>query len=166
MTLVFMPTASAANLEQHCVAEATPGGDAAPAVVLALCFPAFAQAILFATGGTVVLPADFAAQDITSRLLEPAPDNHLVLGIDYEHINYGGNTLTWTGDALCSPTQSYYTNSMPGGWNDVVSSAKGFASCDTYIHYEHTFFGGATLTCTCSSMGVMNDATSSEKWFD
>jgi hypothetical protein len=92
-----------------------------------------------------------------------------VIGIDYKNSNFGGDSLPWIADNLvgCSTGLSYQAPSMPSGWNDEVSSADAFAGCDSYIHYEDNNYGGSQHECApdCATIGVMNDETSSEKWF-
>ena len=89
----------------------------------------------------------------------------VVLSIDYRDSGFGGTSLTWydSGTAGCA-ANTYSASSMPSGWNDQVSSSHRYDSCTHNPHYEHVNFGGAIYPCTCSSMGVMNDKTSSEKW--
>lgn len=156
--------ADVSDVEIHCVAAATPDGGEDPGAVVPACFPTFAAAIFFATGGGVVLDEDFDASAITQDILSGAAESHIVVGIDYVDANYQGNTFTWTGHAECSATLGYSQSSMPAGWNDVISSAKAFANCNVYTHFEHSNFLGASVPCTCATMGVMNDQTSSERW--
>ena len=49
-----------------------------------------------------------------------------------------------------------------------VSSSKAYAGCSRYDHWENNNGQGAKINYSpqCATMGVMNDATSSERWFD
>ena len=89
-----------------------------------------------------------------------------VIGIDYEHANYGGASLMWTAPnpVGCNTGFSYASASMPSGWNDRVSSAKTYGGCSTNIHYQDASFGGSRHVCECAMMDAMNDETSSETW--
>lgn len=94
-----------------------------------------------------------------------------IIGHEYQHANYGGAILTvnvpsngfsctgTTGDVDAS------ISSMPGGWDNVVSSFRNYSNCWTN-HYEHANFGGASTGYLDdrSSMGAMNDQTSSIRW--
>ena len=100
--------------------------------------------------------------------LSADPDVETVIGEDYMDTSFQGRSYTWyeTADINGCTDGSYYTAaSLPSGWNDDVSSAQSYGGCATYNHFENINFGGSRLTCTCSSMGVMNDQTSSEKWY-
>ncbi len=170
--------------ERHCVANVAPAGvnlsNWNPDV---RCFDTFSEAISAATGGRVNLPPDFHAGDLTPELLDsllaasppPAstgatPAFSTVVGIDWEYINFQGITYTWTTDhtAGCTDGTNYITPSMPSGWDNIVSSARGYQGCNTYIHYEDPSYGGAQINCDggskCATMGVMDNQTSSERW--
>ena len=92
--------------------------------------------------------------------------SHTVIGADYGHAHYGGTSYLWAADNAvgCNTGFSYQAASMPSGWNDTISSAKTFGGCSTNTHYQDDNFGGSTHVCQCSTMGVMNDETSSERW--
>lgn len=90
-----------------------------------------------------------------------------VIGINYSSPNYQGSSLVWVVNNTvgCNTGYSYVSPTMPSGWNDVVSSARTYGGCNNNPHYEHTYYSGAVLNCTCATMGVMDNATSSEKWY-
>jgi hypothetical protein len=77
-------------------------------------------------------------------------------------------TFTWSSD--CSATNIAWS-SMPSGWNDVISSSRPGPTCDA-IHYDNTGAtpntppAGDSYACpsACSSLGTMNDRTSSMRW--
>jgi hypothetical protein len=89
-----------------------------------------------------------------------------VISIDYGQGNFAGNTLTWTvpNPSGCNRGNSYSAASMPSGWNDRVSSSKSQNGCSRNDHFQNTNFLGAGITCTCATMGTMNNQTSSELW--
>lgn len=169
---VSLPPANAAVLKgdvtdvgAHCVVSITSDQSPEPgAVSQPSCFPTFAAALYFATGGAVLVDESLSPTDLKEDMLDDVPESHTVLSVDYRDSNYGGLSLTWTGHGDCSSTLTYSASSMPTGWNDVVSSALTYANCNTNTHYEHSSFGGSSLVCACASMGVMNDQTSSERW--
>lgn len=157
------PTATASCTSTQC----NPGEQSSQ-VSQPQCFATFARAIAAATGGTVQLSPAAKPSQLTQEMLSDVPDTTTVIGIDYVNSNFGGNSLTWTSTSGgCTSTQHFQASSMPSGWNDVVSSARSFANCNTYTHFENVSFTGAELNCgpSCATMGVMNDKTSSEKWF-
>jgi hypothetical protein len=137
------------------------------------CFSTFRDAVFFATKGRVLLPKrsfdeqlDILEQELRTRQDELTKAASFVLAIDYEHINFGGSTLTWTADTACTVDIGYSAANMPSGWNDRLSSTRGFSDCSKNILWEHQNFVGAKLTCrpNCSSVGSMNDKTSSRQW--
>ena len=91
-----------------------------------------------------------------------------IVGIDYSGSLYAGTTLNWTttNSQGCTGGASYGSPGMPSGWNDVVSSAKGYQGCNNNPHWESTNYGGASITCmpNCSTMGAIDNKTSSVKW--
>jgi hypothetical protein len=165
------PAASADNASPargHCIVHIDPvlPGEAASKVSAPKCFATFKEAIAAATSGTVQLPSSVTPRMLSARMLRPQrAAAQTVISVDYRDSGFSGISLTWyvSGTSACA-TNNYSAASMPSGWNDEVSSSQRYDSCTTNPHYEHVNFGGAIYRCTCSSMGVMNDKTSSEKW--
>jgi hypothetical protein len=179
--LLFLPARSYGQSSRmtaqnrHCVAALEPVGPGAKSskVTSFSCYPTLSDAILAATGGAVWLPPDEELGVQLDRLeqLQKArkpldTKATFVIAIDYVNANFQGATLTWTTPTGCSSTNSYQASSMPSGWNDVVSSTRGFANCNTNVLYENSNFGGALQICSpnCSGLGAMNDKTSSRSW--
>jgi hypothetical protein len=166
----------------HCVLRPTAEG-AAPAGVV--CLPTFRAAISVATGGRVTdAPLDpraaLADPGFAARLTEgvaagvtPAGgsgvDSSLVLAIEYSDLNFGGSTLTLTGSAACdnNPDNDVQYASLPGGWNDQISSFRGFNLCEQVLYRDVNF--GVALTGTISTTSWVgsgaNDLTSSIRLF-
>ena len=165
------PAASADNAgpaRGHCIVHIDPvlPGETASKVSAPKCFATFKEAIAAATSGTVQLPSAATPKMLTATMLRPeSAAAQTVISIDYRDSGFGGTSLTWyvSGTAGCA-ANTYSASSMPSGWNDEVSSSQRYDSCTHNPHYENNGFGGAIYPCTCSSMGVMNDKTSSEKW--
>jgi len=89
--------------------------------------------------------------------------------IFYEHKNYGGSTLTSTGDYGCDTNSDvdWQRSSLSSAWDNEVSSWRGFSYCDTRI-YDYSNFGGASYGVFASTAYVgdaMNDRTSSYKQY-
>jgi hypothetical protein len=179
--LAFLPTRSYAQSprmtakERHCVAALEPVSPGAERTKVASfsCYPTFSEAILAATDGAVWLPPDEDLGTQLNRLDEEqrAQKSYgtkatFVIATDFRDTNFLGPSLSWTRSAPCSATVSYQAASMPAGWNDVVSSSRGFSKCNTNVLYENNNFGGALRICSpdCATLGVMNDRTSSRKW--
>lgn len=165
---------SAKSSGEHCVASLQPSKPGAKESQLAgfKCYPSFADAISAATDGAVKvsrqsdLRAQIESADQQIRSL-PATASAFVLAIDYEHANFVPSSLTWTGSAPYSSVLSFFKTRMPQGWDNRVSSTRGFADCNLNILFEEENFGGASVTCTptCSYVGdAMNDRTSSRQW--
>jgi hypothetical protein len=159
---------NAAGPAAHCVVRVQPVGldGVSPPAGPETCFRTFRQAIENATSGRVK-DAPLSGAAISEQAL--APDSaaaEYVIGIDYEGANYTGITLTWVAAAPCSATVSYVAN-MDAAWNNRVSSAHSYANCARYRHWENFNWGGSggsSILCTCATMGVMDNATSSESW--
>jgi hypothetical protein len=99
-----------------------------------------------------------------------------IVGQEYVDANYSGasltlavgsNGFTCTDDISSEwgdpPNVDASVSSMPGGWNDKISSFRGYAGCWTKI-FEHSGFGGASLGYQADTSyvgGAMNDKTSS-----
>jgi hypothetical protein len=172
LSLLTMGATDAATVghqgpKNHCVGvleRITPGRPEAR-LVSERCFASFTESVAHATSGRVRLKP---GQALTDSLLKPASGDTIqtvVIGVD-DWSNYwdDGGTYVWETSAGCTPTSGWIVNSMPGGWNDRVGSAKGYSGCSWYGHYEDINRGGSLYVCNCSSMGVMNNQTSSEWW--
>ena len=138
----------------------------------ARCFKNFSEAVEFATRGRVQLPRGAVPEDVDDELLNGGDigiEATYVIGIEYQHSNFGGATLTFTSSVTCyGYTHSYSNLSYLSGWNDTISSARAYSGCTHSYHYEHAYFGGAIVDCgtSCSYVGgAMNDRTSSLRWF-
>jgi hypothetical protein len=142
------------------------------------CFQTFSAAISNATGGRVTsAPNDpqaaLSSKSLTNKI-NAAPTlqtlaSGYVIGVLYEHINYGGATFTVTAGQPCTgPLEDeYYIPSLvPYGWNDVVSSFRSYNNCWTKL-FEHEWLGGAAYGYTPYSSWVgsyFNDLTTSVRW--
>jgi hypothetical protein len=126
------------------------------------CFPTFAEAVEFATRGEIsaASPAELESAVESSAVTMAS----VVLGYEYKGTSYTGGSLVLYGSSGsgCGSGSTYGFSSMPSGWSNVISSAKVFASCWS-VHYDYTSYSGDRRTCTgsCSSLGTMNNRTSS-----
>jgi hypothetical protein len=171
---------TAANFDEenakssHCyflLAPISYNSDMPSEIIKTACFDTFAEAMFEATNHQNNLdpsssPADLADEMINSLDYTDLPDTQVVIGIDWDYTNYGGNSNIWVvSDTGCSPSLQYQVPSMPVGWNDRVSSSKAYSNCSFY-HYRDTYYGGPYMKCdpNCSTMGLIDNATSSEKW--
>ncbi len=159
----------------HCYALLSPIGNSptgSSQVLETGCFETFPQAIAAATNGQVKLDPATRPQDVTQELLDAesdldAPDVQVVIGIDYDYSNYGGSTYTWVAnDYGCSSTIQYGVPTMPSGWDNRVSSARGYSNCNYYYHYPNANYSGTPATChtDCATMGTLDNDASSERW--
>jgi hypothetical protein len=171
---------TAANFEdayikpEHCYSLLAPisyNSNMPSEIIEIACFETFAQAMYEATNKQIDLDPSSGLDDITDEMINSLeytdlPDAQVVIGIDWDYTNYGGNSNIWvTPDIGCSPSLQYQVPSMPVGWNDRVSSSKAYSNCSFY-HYRDTNYGGSYVICdpNCSTMGSLDNATSSEKW--
>jgi len=162
--------------EQHCVVPlvaAKPGGspDATSRQALGQsCFPSLHDAISFATNGSADISPDDSISELIAAVGKAGKSDlasTYVIGIEFEHANYGGSSLTFTANGTCH-NYSFLTNAMPPGWNDVISSSVAYSGCSHAIHYEHNNQGGAAIDAGTVSSYIgpaMNDRTSSILWY-
>jgi hypothetical protein len=93
----------------HCVAAsvAQREGEARPAVMNAAtprCYETFSDAIFAATDGRVRIAPSVTAEALDEQALRADNSSTLatyVIGIEYQHINFGGSTLTVTSGVSC-----------------------------------------------------------------
>ena len=156
---------AAASQGQNCVAEAEPAGSMVTPT--ATCYSSFSAAIRAATGGRVRLPATARPGSVTSQMIDgwdADPATTFVLSIDYKDADFNGPSLTWTQTSNCG---NFQAASMPGGWNDVISSLVTSTGCANTL-YQNANFGGMTVSISKntsrSGLGSFNDLTSSQKW--
>jgi hypothetical protein len=167
---VHLPLLAAAMLAGSMLAvpaaSASPG-EAAPDCVMRIetraitCFADFRAAISAATGGRVTdapvtaAPLDrattarvnaagtAAAKAIGSRNL--AANTNTVLAVEYLDPGYTGGSLSIVTDqGPCRDGMDYFVNSLPSGWNDLISSFQSFNNCFT-THYEHNDRQGQSM---------------------
>jgi hypothetical protein len=161
-------------------------GEPAPAQVAPTqprCFETFAEAISFATKGTVRLATD-ATPEVLDQLdaEQQASLNTYLIAVEYlglYHDAYWGSFTAYAsvncdqGYTLSiSNLQGYYASN---NWtlNDSIGSARTFPGCLHGYHYDYPNFGGAVIDCPSDpawncyySMGAMNDRTSSIRWMN
>lgn len=144
---------------RHCVVWIAPTSGRAPSRLSPMrCYTALARALGVARGRP---PKGFA--DPKTGLV---PDASTLISTDFKGANMAGASLTWTVSNTngCNGGFQYSAASMPSGWNDKVSSSQSAHGCASNVHFHNTNFGGATITCTCATMGAMSNQTSSETW--
>ncbi len=164
------------TLRQHCIARMEPlqPGQKISESLGVTCFGTFSDALAAATGGRVQVSRDFRPDDLTQDILDTGLTNRAgtpaidtVVGVDYLDANFQGSTYTWytTHTAGCTDGSSYGAD-LPSGWDNQISSGRGYAGCSNMKHYENTGYGGSLTICgqdwtSCANMGIMNDQTSS-----
>jgi hypothetical protein len=92
----------------------------------------------------------------------------VLLGIEYDGTGYSGASKAFYGSSGtgCSSGATYgFPNLGSYGWNDRTSSATSYAGCRGQHYQDAGYASGsvASVTCSpnCSSMGLMNNQTSS-----
>ena len=126
------------------------------------CFSTEAEALGFISSKTGV------AQGVLSLGMSDATSNIPIIGVDYdcESFSTSCSYLYWSVNSSsgCFGGARYYAPSYPAGWDNRTSSARGQSGCNSFIHYDWTQYGGASITCTCAVMGAMGNASSSAEW--
>ncbi|HUJ05493.1 MAG TPA: hypothetical protein VLX31_05200 [Streptosporangiaceae bacterium] len=162
------------NARHHyCVARA-PAAAKTPAASrpAATCYATFPASIRAATRGLVRLSASTTPRSVTPGQINAdaaaasgaSPDTTYVISIDYQNVNFGGSTLTWTQSSKCG---TFSASSMPSGWNDAISSVSASSGCATTLFWNIDF-GSPTYPIakngSKASLGSFNDETSSQTW--
>jgi hypothetical protein len=162
-TAGFVPAAGAhaqrAPGARHCVVWIAPTNGRAPSKVSKLhCYGRLSHALRVAHGRP---PRGFPSPNTGI-----VPNASTLISTDYNLANMTGDSLTWTvsNTSGCNGGFQYSAASMPSGWNDRVSSSQSAHGCAHNRHFHDTNFNGAGINCTCSTMGTMNNQTSSETW--
>ena len=173
-------TGSAAGADagaRHCaagLAAAPSGAEKAATASAPVCFDSFAEAISFATDGRVSLPAQADRVDEKQLLDSGAASTQAaqvarpLLGVEYQNSSYGGGSLVLYGSSGtgCYSGEWYGFPSMASlGFDNRISSAKMYSNC-LGKHHDGTSYTGSYTYCetNCSSLGSMNDKTSSIKF--
>lgn len=158
----------------HCVMGLAPmrPGQKASDVLSYNCYATFSDAIAVASGGRIHLPATATPRDLTRAMLLHAtstPNNRNIFGVEFVDAGYGGASLSYiTYAGPCSSSTTYGVNSMPSGWNDVISSLySDLYGCVWTRLWSNNNQSGASQCYSgdTSYVGnVMNDQTSSIYW--
>lgn len=175
LLLIAANTSPESVNSKHCYALISPADEnsgSTSQILETACFDTFSQAIGAATLGRVELDPSITPEDVSDAMLAAGgvgllPAIQVVIGIDWDYTNFGGSSYTWVAnDYGCSSSIQYGVTTMPSGWDNRVSSARGYSNCNYYYHYQNTSYGGASIVChtECSSMGSMDNDTSSERW--
>jgi hypothetical protein len=151
------------------------------------CFPTFAEALDFASGGRLVagpknasdalqdpawqarIDASNAESDRRVRAGAKAAVVWTVISIEYEDTGYTGAYTIYSGSNGNCTTRTtdrdYSDSSVSAGWDNEISSFRSYANC-WVKHWENTSFGGASVGPTGSraSLGLLDDETSSIEW--
>lgn len=126
-----------------------------------------AYGIVLSTPDGALEVSDGLVDGSSSARAEVAPLASTVIGIFYEHNNYGGASyaasVTQNG---CYGYSHGYTSLAPLGWDNRITSFKSYSNCKTAI-FENTNYGGASYGYYVNSSNVgaaMNDRASSIRW--
>lgn len=117
---------------------------------------AFEAAVEDQTGGVLLLAGEQAPQ--ARGGVQPLAT--YIIATLYVDSNYGGSSLVvTTGYSTLCTAHSYYGNSMPTGWANVVSSFHSYGTCKTRLSANNSQFGAQYGPYANSSYvgDVMND---------
>lgn len=159
-----------------CVVTAQPTGSAPQraASLVPRCFDDLAGAVAYATGGLVhIAPTvNTVTQDQLDGGVRAArtrdddsASSSIIIGIEYQDPGYRGASRVYNVNATpCSGGGNYSEPDLRGdSFNDSISSARAYAGCQS-THYQYAEYTGALQACPCSSMGYMDDRTTSIYW--
>lgn len=173
--LIASTPGAESNRQNHCYSLLSPinenSGDFSQ-VLESKCFDSFSESIRAATKGRVQLDHTIQPEAVTEDMLNDGveidmTDVQVVIGIDWDYTSFAGSSYTWVvSNNGCSNSIQYSISSMPAGWDNRVSSARAYSNCNYYYHYQNTNQEGSSVVCNteCSTMGLLDNATSSEKW--
>lgn len=126
-----------------------------------------AYGIVLSTPDGALEVSDELVNDSSSARSDVAPLASTVIGIFYEHNNYGGASyaasVTQNG---CYGYAHGYTSLAGIGWDNRITSFRSYSNCKTAI-FENTNYGGASYGYYVNSSNVgaaMNDRASSIRW--
>ncbi|HLJ35122.1 MAG TPA: hypothetical protein VKU38_15825 [Ktedonobacteraceae bacterium] len=158
----------------HCVMGLAPmrPGQKASAILSYNCYATFSNAIAVASGGRTHLPANATPRDLTRAMLlhvASTPGSRNIFGVEFVDANFGGASLTYfTNAGPCSSSMTYGVDSMPPGWNDVISSLYSdlYGCVWTRLWTDNDQSGASQCYSGDTSYvgNVMNDQTSSIYW--
>jgi hypothetical protein len=175
-TSAFAASPSQAPLAagRHCVnhLEHIAAGRSEAKITATTCFDSFAAAFRYMTRGQVSVPSTLRPDQVTPEMLQAGPLSVVVLGTDWGGDNYtsGGfgdmSSINWEASSTCTASLSWTVTYVGNNYNDKISSAKSYGGCHRFNHFEDGGFGGSVRVCqpNCSTMGVMNNQTSSLSW--
>lgn len=147
------------------------------------CFNNVRDAIAFATNGAVLVSQNATLQQVSVAIRAAEQQlatlsaqgnitkrlNHVV-AIQWDWTNRGSSSYAFTSTSLCSATLDGHILSsdyglFPSGWNNRIESFEAFAGCASVQAWDNTGLSGSNITCAtyCSTMGAMNNATSSSR---
>jgi hypothetical protein len=158
-----------------CVVSVLPGDAPTPAAPQApKCFDDLASAVAFATGDLVHIAP--TVNTVTQDQLdggrraahargEDTSSSSIIIGIEYKDSGYSGASRVYNVNATpCSGGGNYSEPDLRGdSFDDSISSARAYAGCQS-THYQYANYTGSLHACTCSSMGYMDDRTTSIYW--
>jgi hypothetical protein len=166
-----------------CTAEAQ-RADLPPTDLKIQCFSARGAALAVATRDTtfaqlsdnealaLIAPGgEFSAQGSSASRAAAVPGTPFI-SIDSIDAYYRGGSIMWSVPGNGCDDSDWTANSMPDGYDNIVSSSFLTASghCKHNYHFDLPNKAGSTVVdcnfgTSCDFMSTMNDATSSEWWF-
>ena len=90
-----------------------------------------------------------------------------LIGQDFDLTSYRTLLVQWTGSAYgCTSGQAYAVPNVGTSLNDRIESSKSFSGCTRNYHYQNSSYTGSLYPCgtTCSTLGSLNNQTTSERW--
>ena len=90
-----------------------------------------------------------------------------LIGQDYDLTNYRTLLVQWTGSAYgCTTGSSYAIPNVGSSLNDRIESSRSYSGCSHNYHYQNSSYTGTIAPCgtSCSTLGTMNNRTTSLRW--
>jgi hypothetical protein len=90
-----------------------------------------------------------------------------LIGQDFDLTGYRTLLVQWTGTAYgCTTGSTYAIPNVGTSLNDRIESSKSFSGCTHDYHYQNSSYTGTVQPCgtLCSTLGTMNNQTTSIRW--
>jgi hypothetical protein len=115
-----------------------------------------------------------SADDSISPDTEGTPDQgkqavDQTIGKEWSGQGFSGALLIASGLYDCTDSFGYNIHDLgtqKPAWQNRISSSKGFNGCNRVRHFQYAEYNGDLKVCdpNCSTLGDMNDRTTSLKW--
>lgn len=126
------------------------------------CFDVPADALAFLTKGQVSTARTTSWEDVDAAYQNYATMAAPAFYVIFQMRDNGTIYYQYLGLYLCSSSTSYAVANIGSTYNDRADSGSSFSQCNNFTVYEHSNFGGVSLSCTYScTFGVLSNEVTS-----